>query len=68
MLLVMAGSALVPLWLRPRSVGWVVPFAGAHAAAAGLGWSYRLPWLSIGAAVVGAAVVMLAMVVPAGRE
>lgn len=67
-LLAVTGSALVPLWLRPRSVSWLVPFAGAHAAVAGLGWSYGLPWLSVGSAVLGTLVTALAMFAASRRQ
>jgi hypothetical protein len=61
LLLFTAVSALVPIWARPRARTWPVTFAGAHVAAAGLGWVHSLPLLTLVAAVSGVAVPVLAL-------
>ncbi|CCH34550.1 putative membrane protein [Saccharothrix espanaensis DSM 44229] len=50
-LLVTAGTALVTMLVRPFSRTWVATYAGAHAAAAGLGWAHEMPLLTLVAVV-----------------
>ncbi|MEV0681944.1 hypothetical protein AB0I60_36025 [Actinosynnema sp. NPDC050436] len=60
-LLVTAGTALVTMLVRPFSRTWVATYAGAHAAAAGLGWAHGMPLLTLVAAVAAVAVPALVL-------
>jgi len=60
-LLVTAGTGLVTMLLSPSSRTWLATFAGAHAAAAGLGWAHGMPLLTLVAAVAAAAVPALVL-------
>ncbi len=61
LMLVMAVSALVLVWSRPRARTWLVVFGGTHAAAAGLGWVHDLPLLTLLATVSAVAVPLVAL-------
>ncbi|GAA1308502.1 hypothetical protein GCM10009634_72660 [Saccharothrix xinjiangensis] len=61
LMLVMAASALVVIWSRPRARAWLVMFGGTHVAAAGLGWVHSLPLLTLLATVSAVAVPLVAL-------
>ncbi|MEU5693649.1 hypothetical protein [Actinosynnema sp. NPDC020468] len=67
MLLITAGSVLASVWLRPNTRIWLVPFAGTHLAAAGLGWAHALPVVTL-VAVTSVVLVPVLVLLPTGRS